>query len=234
MSSGLRHCGPPAARRSRPAGGVRFSGGLKLPGVKPVAALKGAAAFGCALLCCACAAAQASSWVVVRGFAPGSHVEARLADGATVEGKFLSASASGMELQTSHGVARYLPSERITRIYLIGKSTAGRDAWVGFAAGAAAGAVYGVARANCYPSGSIYPNPSCEQLQEHGLAWAPLFGLIGAVIGDVAGALHPPRVLVYRRGFGPDHRKKKASRRQKPVATSPQSEPAGSAGPGAG
>ncbi len=189
------------------------------------------AAIGWALVFCACAAAQSSSWVVVRGLAAGSQVEARLASGATVKGKFVAASASGVELRTSPDASRYVPRAQVAKIYLMRKSVADRDAWVGFAVGAAAGSVYGAGVANCYTGPGGNGNPSCPAIQGKGAAaWAAVWGIIGAAVGDAAGGLRRPRTLVYQQDSSRTHRGRKAPKQSKPTASAAPADPVGSAG----
>ncbi len=166
---------------------------------------RGAAAVVCALVLCACAAAQsaraqASSWRVVRGLAAGSKVEARLVNGAKVTGKFVAAYAAGIELRTSPDATRYVPRVEIRKLYLYpaGKSAAARDALIGLAVGATVGAVYGVAKANCQTGPGGNGSPNCQSIQGRSAAeWGAVFGLIGAIAGDVAGGSHRPRLLLY-------------------------------------
>lgn len=199
-------------------------------------AARGAAAVGCALLCCACAAAQSSSWSAVRGIATGAPVEARLLNGAKVTGKFVAAYDAGIELRTSPDATRYIPRVEIRKLYLYParKSAAARDAWIGLGVGATAGAVYGVAKANCQTGPGGNGSPNCQSIQGRGAAaWGAAFGLIGAIAGDVAGAVaggsHRPRMLLYWRSLGGGRRDRKAPAQGAPRA---KAAPAGSAGHG--
>ena len=191
----------------------------------------------CALLFCACAAAQSSSWSAVRGIAAGASVEARLVNGAKVTGKFVAAYAAGVELRTSPDATRYIPRVAIRKLYLYParRSAAGRDAWIGLGVGATAGAVYGVAKANCQTGPGGNGSPNCQSIQGRGAAaWGAAFGLLGAIAGDVAGAvagrLHRPRMLLYWRNPRSGRRGRNAPARGAPTATAA---PTGSAAHGA-
>lgn len=192
-------------------------------------AARGIAVVGCVLLSCACAAAQSSSWSAVRGIGTGAPVEARLVNGAKLKGKFVAAYAAGIELRTSPDATRYIPRVAIRKLYLYParRSAAGRDAWIGLAAGATAGAVYGVAKANCQTGPGGNGSPNCQSIQGRGAAaWGAAFGLIGAIAGDVAGAVagrsHRPRMLLYWRNPRSGRRGRKAPARGAPtVAAAP-------------
>lgn len=188
--------------------------------------MRGILSLGCALVLCGYAAAQASSWVVVRGLSPGSQLEAQLAAGATVKGKLVAASPAGLELQTSPRATRFVPSAQVTRIYLIGKPAAGRDAWVGLAVGATVGSLYGAASANCNTGPGGFGSPSCPAIQGKRIAaLGAVFGLVGAIVGATLGQLHQPRVLLYRRDSSRGHHGGKALRRHKLKAAASPSGP---------
>ncbi len=195
----------------------------------------------CALLFCACAAAQSSSWSAVRGIAAGASVEARLVNGAKVTGKFVAAYAAGVELRTSPDATRYIPRVAIRKLYLYParRSAAGRDAWIGLGVGATAGAVYGVAKANCQTGPGGNGSPNCQSIQGRGAAaWGAAFGLLGAIAGDVAGAvagrLHRPRLLLYWRNPRSGHRSRKAPAQNSTTTVAPTGSAAHGALLGAG
>lgn len=196
-------------------------------------AARSIAVVGYVLLGCACAAAQSSSWSAVRGIAAGAPVEARLVNGAKVTGKFVAAYAAGVELRTSPDATRYIPRVAIRKLYLYParRSAAGRDAWIGLAVGATAGAVYGVTKANCQTGPGGNGSPNCQSIKGRGAAaWGAAFGLIGAIAGDVAGAVagrsHGPRMLLYWRNPRSGRRSRNAPARGAPTATAAPTGPA--------
>jgi hypothetical protein len=119
-------------------------------------------------------------------------------------------------------------------LYPAGRSAAGRDAWIGLAVGATAGAVYGVAKANCQTGPGGNGSPNCQSIQGRGAAaWGAAFGLIGAIAGDVAGAVagrsHGPRMLLYWRNPRSGRRGRKAPTQNSATTTVAPANPAGSA-----
>lgn len=179
--------------------------------------MRGLVAFACALVLCACVAAQAGAWEAVEGVSPGSAVEVH-SRAATVKGMLVGVSASGMDVQTREGATRHLDRRQITKVYLVGKSRELRDALIGGGIGSVGGVVLGLAVytgccTNYYPT---FPQPRPVSKAAATAVYGAVIGGAGAIIGAVVGRITGhSKTLIYERDSG---RNQKPAQRQNPMA----------------
>lgn len=160
--------------------------------------MRGLAGLLLALTLCAGAAAQVGGWPAVRGIAPGSQVEVRLAPAAEtpvrVKGQLIRASATGLEILPGHGAPRILPRPEIERVYLIGKAHKLRDGLILAGAGLATGAVVGYRTGSPDSYAALVPHSRAGAAAGLGALLAAAGAIIGAAIGLIRA-----KTLVYAR-----------------------------------
>lgn len=155
-------------------------------------------AIACASAFCGIAAAQGGGWAAVEGITPESTVQIRRLRAATVKGTFISASSSGVKLQTSDGSTRNIDRRRIARVYLLKKSQKLRDGLIGAGIGFASGFALGYMKTAKYESTPTGPAPNNRA--GSGAIAGTFLAAVGAAIGVVVGRIKgPSRALIYER-----------------------------------
>jgi hypothetical protein len=136
--------------------------------------------------------APSGSWSAVTAVAPGTKLGVKLRDGKKLDGKLISASDNGLSVSVKDKPVE-VRREDVLSVHLMSKKSVTKAVLIGMGAGAAAGAVIGLA-------GSA-GNDSFDSIDHAVTAGLTVVGAgAGALAGYLVGRSGRKRVLIYQAG----------------------------------